>query len=47
MSMMKTIFASEGPVVEERQIDRLKKEIKYLTDELQYREDKLEKLRRK
>ena len=45
MSMMKMILSSEGATVEERQIVRIKKEISSLTDELQYREKKLEKLR--
>ncbi|MGD0645798.1 MAG: hypothetical protein ABSA75_12910 [Candidatus Bathyarchaeia archaeon] len=43
--MMKTILTSDGVILEERQIARLKKEIEYLIDELQYREKKLKKLR--
>jgi hypothetical protein len=45
MSMMKMILSSEGATVEERQIARIKKEISSLTEALQYREKKLEKLR--
>ncbi len=45
MSMMRTILTSDGVMVEERQIGRLKKEIEQLNNELQYREKKLEKLR--
>ena len=41
MSMMKTILASDGVIIEERQIARLKKEIEYMNDELQYRQAKL------
>lgn len=44
MSMMKTILTSDGVVIEERQIARLKKEIKCMTDELQYRQEKLKHL---
>ena len=36
LSMMRAILTSDGVIVEERQIVRLKKEIEYLTDELQY-----------
>ena len=43
--MMKTILTSDGVIVEERQIGRLKKEIEHLNDELHYREKKLEKLK--
>ena len=46
MSMMKMILASDGVIVEERQIARLKKEIDYMTEELQYRQDKLKKLKK-
>jgi hypothetical protein len=45
MSMMKMILASDGVIVEERQIGRLKKEIEHLNDELEYREKKLKKLK--
>ena len=45
MSMMKQILTSDGVVVEERQIGRLRKEIEHLSEELQYREKKLEKLK--
>ena len=46
MSMMKTILTSDGVVIEERQIARLKKEIDYMNEELQYRQEKLKKLRK-
>jgi uncharacterized protein YqiB (DUF1249 family) len=46
MSMMKTILTSDGVIIEERQIARLKKEIDYMNEELQYRQEKLKKLRR-
>jgi hypothetical protein len=46
MSMMKTILTSDGVIIEERQIARLKKEIDYMNEELQYRQDKLKKLRK-
>jgi len=39
------ILTSDDVIFEERQIARLKKEIEHLTDELQYREKKLEKLK--
>ena len=45
MNKMKMILTSDGIIFEERQIARLKKEIEYLIDELQYREKKLKKLR--
>jgi hypothetical protein len=45
MSMMKMILTSDGAKVEERQIVLLKDRIEQLTDELQYRENKLKKLR--
>jgi hypothetical protein len=44
--MMKTILASDGAIVEERQIARLRKEIEHMNDELQYREAKLKKLKK-
>jgi len=43
--MMKMILTSDGATVEERQIVLLKDRIEQLTDELQYRENKLKKLR--
>jgi hypothetical protein len=45
MSMMKMMLTSDNAIVEERQIVQLKEEIEYLTDELHYREKKLEKLK--
>jgi hypothetical protein len=45
MSMMKMILTSDNVIIEERQIVQLKEEIESLTNELTYREKKLQKLR--
>ena len=45
MSMMKMMLSSDDVIVEERQVFLLKKEIEQLNGELQYREQKLQKLK--
>lgn len=41
MAMMVKILKSDSPEMEERQISRIKKEIEFLTEDLQLREEKL------
>lgn len=47
MSMMVKILRSDDAESEERQIARIKKEIEFLTVDLQIKEDNLRKLKQK
>ncbi len=47
MSMMVKILKSDTLEAEERQIERIKEEIGFLTIDLQIKEDKLTRLKRK
>ena len=47
MSMMVKILKSDNVEAEERQIERIKEEIEFLTIDLQIKEDKLQRIKRK
>ena len=47
MSMMVKILKSDTLEAEERQIERIKEEIEFLTIDLQIKEDKLQRIKRK
>ena len=47
MSMMVKILKSDNVEAEERQIERIKEEIEFLTIDLQIKEDKLQRIKQK